>query len=390
MLVSIFFRLIIKHLKKLNITADDRYVEMIDNVNRLFIHPESVSREEMDAWLADEEFMSVYQTMKMARNAQIEEPQQTEVDEAFRDLMDSMPDEKPHRAMHRKLYWGVAIAACLLCLCVMVFWGGAASPNHLAKKEHVWQRTKDGHVKVYESQKDNDIVCEMDGRKTKLNDSQVFSSHSSKGSVVTLTVPAGKTIPVVLSDGTKVWVNSDSKLAYPAKFSDEDRVVELVGEAYFDVAHDAERPFKVKNGSMTVLVHGTAFNVKGYEGEAPHVTLVRGSVSVENDKGQCTIKPGMDVSENSKGQLVEQKVDTQVFTSWKNGVYSFDDEALGNVMVVIGRCYNKSVVFASDNHVFDKLHFRVERSWSLQQVIDQLSLVCGLDIAINGNTITIK
>lgn len=376
----------------MNITDDSRYVEMIDNVNRLLSHPESVSREEMDAWLADEEFMSVYQTMKVAKDAGIAEPQKKEVDEAFSQLMENLSDKQPRRAKHRQLYWAVAIAACLLCLFVLVFWSREdTSAIQLARKEQVWKRTKDGHVKVFESQKDNDITCEIDGQKTKLNDSQVFASNSSHHSMVTLTVPAGKTIPVVLSDGTKVWVNSDSKLAYPSQFDDDDdRVVELVGEAYFDVAHDAKRPFKVKNGGMTVVVHGTAFNVKGYEGEAPHVTLVRGSVSVENDKGQCTIKPGTDVSENNKGQLVEQKVDTQAFTSWKSGVYSFDDEPLGNIMVVIGRCYNKSVVFTSENHVHDKLHFRVERSWSLQQVIDQLSMICGLDIAANGNTITIK
>lgn len=376
----------------MNITDDNRYAEVIDNVNRLLSHPESVSREEMDAWLADEEFMSVYQTMKVARDARIAEPQTEEVDEAFRQLMGKSSAEKPHYIKHRKLYWTIAIAACLLSLLVVVLLPKEdASAIQFAHKEHVWQRTKEGHVKVFESQQDDDITCEVDGRKTKLNGSQVFASNSANSSMVTLTVPAGKTIPVVLSDGTKVWVNSDSKLAYPSKFDESgDRVVELVGEAYFDVAHDANRPFKVKNGGMTVLVHGTAFNVKGYEGEKPHVTLVRGSVSVENEKGQCTIKPGMDVSENSKGQLVEQKVDTQMFTSWKSGVYSFEDESLGNIMVVIGRCYNKSVLFVSDSHVQDKLHFRIERSWSLSQVVEQLSLVCGLDIAVNGSTITIK
>lgn len=375
----------------MNVTDDSGYVEMIDNVNRLLSHPESVSQEEMDAWLADEDFMSVYQTMKLAKDSRVVEPQETEVDEAFRQLMDSMPNEHPYSAIRRRLYWTIAAAACLLCLCVLVLWNGNSSHATLAKTENVWQRTKDGHVKVFESQKNNEITCEMDGRTTQLPDSKVFASSVSNNSMVTLTVPAGKTIPVVLSDGTKVWVNSDSKLAYPAKFDEDgDRVVELVGEAYFDVAHDANRPFKVKNGGMTVVVHGTAFNVKGYEGEVPHVTLERGSVSVENEKGQCTIKPGVDVSENDKGQLVEQRVNTQSFTSWKSGVYSFDDESLGNIMVVIGRSYNKSVIFTSESHVLDKLHFRIERSWSLQQVIDQLAMVCGLDIAVNGNTITVK
>lgn len=379
----------------MNNIDDSRYADMIDNVNRLLSHPESVSREEMDAWLADENFMSVYQTMKLTRLAHTSEPQQKEVDEAFQRMMDSFektPNRKPHHfSIHRHLYWGIAIAACILCLCVMVFWSGGDTSVSKPKTAHVWKRTKEGYVKVFENQKEGQVTYELDGCTTALDDSKVFASASAKNSTLTLKVPAGKTIPVLLSDGTKVWVNSDSKLSYPAKFDDDDdRVVELVGEAYFDVKHDANRLFKVKSGGVTVVVHGTAFNVKGYEGETPHVTLVRGSVSVENEKGKCTIKPGMDVSENKQGQLVEQKVDTQQFTSWKEGVYSFDDEALGNIMVVIGRCYNKSVVFDKDTHVYDKLHFRIERSWSLQQVIDQLSLVCGLDIAVYGNTITIR
>lgn len=377
------------NLNVLDIDNDNKYMEMIDNVNRLLTHPESVSQQEMDVWLADKDFMSIYETMKLAHDAQIPEPSQEDVDEACRQFMLS---HTPRIALHQKMYWAIsAVAACLLLLCVMVFWHDHnANASHLAKSEKAWKVTKEGHVKVYERQEESDITYEMDGRKTKLGSSHVFVGDGSH-SLITLTVPAGKTIPVVLSDGTKVWVNSDSKLVYPGKFdADGDRIVELIGEAYFDVAHDANRQFKVKNGDVTVVVHGTAFNVRGYEGEAPHVTLVRGSVSVSNEQGQCTIKPGEDVSENKHGQLVEQKVDTQVFTSWKNGVYSFDDEPLGNIMVVIGRCYNKNVVFANKNHVMDKLHFRIERSWSLPQILEQLSLVSGVDASLTDETITVK
>src|SRR5690606_9851089 len=127
---------------------------------------------------------------------------------------------------------------------------------------------------------------------------------------------------VTLSDGTRVWLNSNSTLKFPPEFATDQRAVEISGEAFFEVAHDAKRPFIVKSYYQEITVLGTTFNVKAYYGdELNTTTLVEGSVQVRGRTGNDRFKllPGQTAIAGKEEQLKITAGDVQEATSWKNG-----------------------------------------------------------------------
>ncbi|WP_420322206.1 FecR family protein [Flagellimonas sp.] len=167
-----------------------------------------------------------------------------------------------------------------------------------------------------------------------------------------LTIPRGGQFFLKLSDGTKIWLNSDSRLKYPVSFVEgEARVVELIyGEAYFDVSpsavHDNSN-FKVYNSSQEIEVLGTEFNVKAYKDETNvYTTLVEGNVTVTFEGGKENLMPSQQSNLNTlNNSLVVAKIDVYNEISWKEGVFSFDGKKLKEMMKVISRWYDVDVVF---------------------------------------------
>lgn len=146
-----------------------------------------------------------------------------------------------------------------------------------------------------------------------------------------LIIPRGKTYRLVLEDGTKVWLNSETELSYPSRFAGTKREVKLLGEAFFEVTPDKERPFYVKANGMDIRVLGTSFNVSAYQdSESTSTTLVEGSVAVSTTNGaERTITPSERLAYNKKShQLSVEKVDTELYTSWINGVYILNSATL--------------------------------------------------------------
>ena len=138
----------------------------------------------------------------------------------------------------------------------------------------------------------------------------------------TVEVPKGQRASLMLSDGTKIWLNSQSKLIYPTQFSDKERNVRLEGEAFFDVAHKEHLPFVVHSPLLAIKVLGTKFNVKAYFDEKSVVTLAEGKVEVEtNDcKNRLTLKPNEQVSySGSSGLALEKNINTNTVKLWMKG-----------------------------------------------------------------------
>ena len=167
-----------------------------------------------------------------------------------------------------------------------------------------------------------------------------------------LTIPRGGQFFIKLSDGTKVWLNSESQLKYPVNFiKGETRKVELVyGEAYFDVSSSSEHngsSFKVYNQSQEIEVLGTEFNIEAYKDETNiYTTLVEGKVSVNSAISNQILKPNQQTNLNLKEKsLTISEVDVYNETSWKDGVFSFQRKSLGDIMKVLSRWYNIDVQF---------------------------------------------
>lgn len=160
-----------------------------------------------------------------------------------------------------------------------------------------------------------------------------------------LEVPRGGECMIKLDDGTKVWVNAETKLKYPVVFVGDRREVVLEGEAFFDVAKN-EKPFIVKTSFGDVRVLGTAFGISAYASEPEsYTTLVRGKVSVEREGIKpVVILPGEQVVTFKDGKMIKQEVDVEEFVGWKDGIYVFKEKSLGEIMKTLERWYNISVV----------------------------------------------
>lgn len=161
----------------------------------------------------------------------------------------------------------------------------------------------------------------------------------------TLTVPAGKNYAFQLADGSKVWMNSVSELRFPLSFTRPERNVELKGEAYFKVAHQAAQPFRVQVNGLTITALGTEFNIRSYNKEATSVSLVKGSVSVENAKGeQLILLPGEGVMVADRNSaLQKEKFDETIVLGWMQGLYFFSNETLQQIAVVVERWFDLDV-----------------------------------------------
>lgn len=187
-----------------------------------------------------------------------------------------------------------------------------------------------------------------------------------------VSTPAATTTLVTLSDGTKVMLNANSTLEYPASFDDaEVREVRLKGEAHFEVTKNPHRPFVVKAGEMQTQVLGTIFDVKAYRKDAPKVTLMQGKVKVSNADTEVEMRPGQTATLQAD-KIVVSKASPSA-SDWLEGDFDMDQVTLAEAMSDIGAWYNKTVVFQSQANMDKLIHFRFSRRASLQEIITALN-----------------
>ena len=187
-----------------------------------------------------------------------------------------------------------------------------------------------------------------------------------------VSTPAATTTLVTLSDGTRVMLNANSTLEYPASFDDaEVREVRLKGEAHFEVTKNPHRPFVVKAGEMQTQVLGTIFDVKAYRKDAPKVTLMEGKVKVSNADTEVEMHPGQTATLQAD-KIVVSKASPSA-SDWLEGDFDMDQVTLAEAMSDIGAWYNKTVVFQSQANMDKLIHFRFSRRASLQEIITALN-----------------
>lgn len=208
-----------------------------------------------------------------------------------------------------------------------------------------------------------------------------------------LSVETGKSKSqyLVLSDGTKVWLNAESQLIYPKNFLGKERKVTLLGEAYFEVRHDAKHPFVVETSRMIATDLGTAFDLKAYEGKATQLILISGSVAVQK-RGETTsvvLKP--DEMANLNGDKLEvSAIDSYPLVQWKNGLFYFHDTPLIEVMKELGRWYHIKVVFENKACLQTQIHFVAERSEDLKTMVKQLNEIEGVDVVLTQQELSVR
>ena len=225
---------------------------------------------------------------------------------------------------------------------------------------------------------------------TVLNYQQAPARTSEKLAYNKVNVPRGGEYQLTLSDGSKVQLNSMSSIRFPVQFAQDCRLVELEGEAYFEVSKTGQ-PFIVQTKGMKIEVLGTTFNISAYANEEYQTTLVSGSVKVQTENGsnrilkpseQACITPG-------SNQINVRNVDTAFYTSWIHGKINFKDQRLDDIMKTLARWYDMDVVY--ENEATKELRFGcyVNRYNEITPLVKLLEQTGRVTVTVEGKTIKI-
>jgi transmembrane sensor len=206
-----------------------------------------------------------------------------------------------------------------------------------------------------------------------------------------ISTPIGGQYHLTLEDGTNVWLNSASAIKYPTLFTGGERKVEVTGEVYFEVTHNALKPFRVVTGKQVVEVLGTHFNINAYADEAGiKTTLVEGAVRVSTGNSSMVIKPGQQsVVQNEKLHL-NGKADINEAVAWKNGYFQFKDEKMESVMRKLSRWYNIELKYEGESSSEEGFNGTISRSKNISQVLKMLERTKAVHFKIEGRRVIIQ
>ena len=314
--------------------------------------------------------------------------EQRRAQEIYNYILNSAESQNPGKPRKRILrYAAVAIIVGVLATSYLFIQNGFDAPRHDQETPAVV------NIESIEPGIDKATLTLEDGTQVALERGKSFetTNASSNGEGIIyktgegktkevafnyLTIPRGGQFNMVLSDGTKVWLNSETQLKYPVSFIEgETRSVELVyGEAYFDVSPSTEHKgttFKVLHPSQDIEVLGTEFNVKAYKDESNiFTTLVEGKVTINNYSTIQNLTPNQQSILNTETKEVKiQLVNVDSETSWRMGVFSFEDKPLKDVMRVISRWYDVDVIFVNKELESTKFNGNLNKNRSIERIL---------------------
>ncbi len=250
----------------------------------------------------------------------------------------------------------------------------------------------DGSVLDLEKLKDGTIAQNDGSQVNKSAEGAIIYEPSGRsGSAVsynTISVPAGGSYKVVLPDGTAVWLNALSSLTYPTAFNGNSREVTLVGEAYFEVAKDATKPFTAKVDAMKVTVLGTHFNINAYDSKRFKTTLLEGSVRLSNAGSKTLLTPGQQGIVTADRTIEVAKVNVNKMVAWKNGYFMFQDDTIQDIMGQISRWFNVDVRYTGNmpSKTFGGIY---SRNKDINELLKGLELTGLVRFKIEGRRITV-
>ena len=203
----------------------------------------------------------------------------------------------------------------------------------------------------------------------------------------TLIVPRGGEFSLELADGTRVWLNTESKLRYPVAFTGEERRVEMDGEVYFEVAKNREKPFVVTVNGVDNRVLGTSFNVSAYQ-EDVVTTLVTGKVQLKKGDEQVVLLPNQQAIWSDDKFKVKQ-VDARNYVLWKEGIFYFEDVDLETILDDMARWYNVNIFYV--NPTLKKMKFSVEikRYEDINEILRRIEQTKRVKFEIKDRTINV-
>lgn len=304
----------------------------------------------------------------------------------------------------RRLRRVVAVAAgILLPLLVAVLWE-QISDEVIREPATVAEVIRHGEVKAELVLADGttrllgaegrDSVVPLQGANIRVQERGV-SYHADSSRVElqynTLRVPRGGEYSVTLSDGSVVFLNSESELRFPVNFAVGERRVYLTGEAYFDVVKDSGQPFIVDLSTSAIKVLGTSFNVSAYADEDEVMTtLVQGSVAFMSKGNEVVLSPGEQAVMDRTGTVVKREVDIYLYTAWKEGVFAFRHQRLEEIMRIVSRWYDVNVFWENASQKEVTFTGKMRRYDDFSKVVQMLEMTGNTEFEVRGKTIVIR
>jgi ferric-dicitrate binding protein FerR (iron transport regulator) len=327
-----------------------------------------------------------------------------ELKKALRNIHQKAGIHSPYR--NTQIVAITSIAASILFIIYFQFFN--AEKHEAIKTEQVAQSIVPGSTKailILSDGSEHDLtaasssIIATDGTEIKNTGTKLeYSGQASNPAETrynTLKIPRGGEYYLVLSDSTKVWLNSETTLRFPIQFANDVRRVELTGEAFFEVTRNTNLPFIVTSGNQTVKVLGTQFNVASYaDNQNIYTTLVEGRVEVSllnNPEEKIILKPNeQSTISQTDNKIQKQTVDASQYVAWKDGRFVFHNQMLEEIMKTLSKWYNVNVVF--DREELKKVRFtgNLERYANFSDILGKIERTNEVKFEIEKNLITIK
>lgn len=313
---------------------------------------------------------------------------ESELNTELRKIWDGLAEE--YNGNSKGFLWKkLAVAAAVLFVLSFGFYYIInRHKTHTSAKDEAWVATN-----VIKPGGNKAVYIDPTGKRQELNDELFVAPlpnkelSSAEVGYNTIETPKGGQYEVVLADGTHVWLNTASSLTYPNSFNGKERVVELTGEAYFEVKHMVGKPFKVISRNQTIHVLGTHFNVNTYDDEpAIQTTLLEGSVEVSiSGRHRMLLEPG-EQSLNSQNGISKRKIDVEEVVAWKTGVFHFENTPLEVVFRQLSRWYNVEVDIKEIPH--KRFNGILPRGIELSQILTMIEKTSGLKFKVEERRIS--
>ena len=351
---------------------------------------------ELEEWLAEsEDNQREYEDIRRRLREDLRQKEESLAPAAWKKTERRLPKR---RTLRRIAQW--AAAACV------IFAMGTGAFLWMQAEEEL-PATVSTNTKSYQA-----VLILGDGERVTLNDStrqfiteKAGTRISTEGNTVryeaqeesettemhTLLIPRGGEFHMELADGTQVWLNSESKLTYPARFTGGTREVAMEGEICFQVAKNEAQPFIVRTGGMAVTVLGTVFNIDAYPDNGRiATTLVEGKVEIQaGDEKQTLLPDQQAVLEKGKGIEVK-KVYAEDYISWIGGVFHFTEASLEEIMQKLSRWYNFEFFFANADVKDAHFTLNIRRYENVSDILSKIEKTGRAHFNINGRTVVVS
>ena len=385
--------------KDIDFLDDDFFIEsMISPTKESELYwAELIDRKKIDI----NEFISANMLLDTIKKSRYEVPQ-TRKDQLWKRI-DTTRNSLKNKRKGIRLYRYLAIGACSAIIIGLTF-------TFLFGKKNVSDRLDtDIDYAQFQSfhlqQTHREIRVITEGRQIEIDGKEAEIKYDSTGSFTVnnevissgtihppvaelsytqLCVPYGKRAFLTLADGTSLWVNAGTTVIYPTVFTDHKREIYVDGEVYAEVQRDESRPFLVKTDQLEVSVLGTSFNLSAYKGDVlKRVVLVNGSVDVRLNGINTRLSPNQSYTYTKQGSSVET-VDAEMYTSWRDGIYIFQDEPIESILQQLARYYNVTMIFPpqpSGTLCSGKLELKED----LSHLLNHLSQIASFNFGVKDN-----